>query len=168
MRWPALLCQTSESFHLLLQLSANGHLEEAFNRMRTDFLVLLFFAVLATSQAFNAKTIMRLVATVDPQTCNCVENNMCIIEIPYSTYIGINCGNVLKVMFFYVRLSSKVFSQSNGKISYKSKRFLTRIIFIGGKKRAKTLDRIRNAKKLLLKNRLWKPERHLPNSYSRG
>ena len=80
--------------------------------MRTDFLVLLFFAVLATSQAFNAKTIMRLVATVDPQTCNCVEENMCRIEIPYSTYIGINCGNVLKVMFFYIRLGSKVFTPS--------------------------------------------------------
>ena len=70
--------------------------------MRTDFPVLLFFAVLATSQAFNAKTIMRLVATVDPQTCNCVEENLCRIEIPYSTYIGIDCGNVLKVKYILI------------------------------------------------------------------
>ena len=65
--------------------------------MRTTLVpILVLLAILANAKAFDAKTVMRLVATVDPKTCNCISNDLCRIEVPYATFIGIDCG-ALKV-----------------------------------------------------------------------
>merc|ERR1719412_1518581 len=61
--------------------------------MRTTLVpILVLLAILANAKAFDAKTVMRLVATVDPKTCNCISNDLCRIEVPYATFIGIDCG----------------------------------------------------------------------------
>merc|ERR1712018_520879 len=40
---------------------------------------------------FNPKEISRLVATVDPKTCNCVTQQHCNINIPYTSLLQIKC-----------------------------------------------------------------------------
>ena len=40
---------------------------------------------------FNPKEISRLVATVDPKTCNCVTKEHCKINIPYTSLLQIKC-----------------------------------------------------------------------------
>ena len=57
---------------------------------------------------FNARDISRMVATVDPKTCNCVPSNQCVIEVPNVSYIGINCQYGLKVSHNRLNFSSMI------------------------------------------------------------
>ena len=48
---------------------------------------------------FDFKIMSRLLATVDPKTCNCIDEQLCRIEIPYdyTSVLDISCQNSLKV-----------------------------------------------------------------------
>ena len=76
----------------------SGHLKDT---MKT-FTILIAIAILvANVQAlgFDFKKISRLIATVDPKTCNCIQEQLCRIEIPYdyTSVLDISCQNSLKV-----------------------------------------------------------------------
>ena len=67
------------------------------------FTILIAIAILvANVQAlgFDFKKISRLIATVDPKTCNCIQEQLCRIEIPYdyTSVLDISCQNSLKVV----------------------------------------------------------------------
>ena len=49
---------------------------------------------------FNPREISRLVATVDPKTCNCVTQEYCKIDIPYTSFLGVQCQAGTKVIYF--------------------------------------------------------------------
>ena len=49
---------------------------------------------------FNPREISRLVATVDPKTCNCVTQEYCKIDIPYTSFLGVQCHAGTKVIYF--------------------------------------------------------------------
>ena len=62
--------------------------------VKVFFPTLLLLAFVTSSLAFpgfDAKDIMRLVATVDPNTCNCLPESRCNIAIPYTSVLGISC-----------------------------------------------------------------------------
>ena len=48
---------------------------------------------------FNPREISRLVATVDPKTCNCVTQEYCKIDIPYTSFLGVQCQAGTKVIY---------------------------------------------------------------------
>jgi hypothetical protein len=67
--------------------------------MKVTVLVILGITITASMAfpGFDARDVMRLVATADPNTCNCVTDNQCNIAIPYTSYLGISCDSSLKV-----------------------------------------------------------------------
>ena len=89
---------------LMTQSNSNGHL--FFGRKKISrflgamkaTLILIFLAFLGVeSLPFDAKEVTRLVATVDPKSCNCVHAEQCMISIPYTSFIGISCDYGLQV-----------------------------------------------------------------------
>ena len=63
--------------------------------MKFIILLVAIFSTLALAQAarprFDAREVMRLIATVNPETCRCGFRNDCEIEIPNIKILGIDC-----------------------------------------------------------------------------
>ena len=55
------------------------------------FLVAFAAKINARAPPFDARKISQLVARVDPKTCNCVTQDQCKIDIPYTKILGIEC-----------------------------------------------------------------------------
>ena len=60
---------------------------------------------------FDFKKMSRLLATVDPKTCNCIDEQLCRIEIPYdyTSVLDINCQTSLKVL---IKMNTYIFVHS--------------------------------------------------------
>ena len=71
--------------------------------MKTFVISLAIIAILVANVkalGFDFKKMSRLLATVDPKTCNCIDEQLCRIEIPYdyTSVLDINCQTSLKVL----------------------------------------------------------------------